>query len=97
MKKFDNFSMVTKQIIDIVSVEEPVRRSKSALEMPFASVPGSSNNKSMLLNTNPVKLLQQPSLIVQSQTENESNNSPTLLNSSASSPESTLSNLSPRG
>ncbi|XP_045467995.1 AT-rich interactive domain-containing protein 4B-like isoform X3 [Harmonia axyridis] len=79
------------------SVEEPVRRSKSALEMPFASVPGSSNNKSMLLNPNPVKLLQQPSLIMQSETENARNSSPTLINSPLSSPESTLSNLSPRG
>ncbi|XP_044744469.1 AT-rich interactive domain-containing protein 4A-like isoform X2 [Coccinella septempunctata] len=73
------------------NVEEPVRRSKSALEMPFASVPGSSNNKSMLLNPNPAKLHQQTTLMMQIETENEGNASP------LSSAESTLSNLSPRG
>ncbi|KAK9875529.1 hypothetical protein WA026_007917 [Henosepilachna vigintioctopunctata] len=82
-------------IAETTEVEEPVRRSKSALEMPFASVPGSSNNKSMLLNPEPVKLHQPTPLIVPADV-NSRETSGAVITSSPSTPESTISNLSPR-
>uniref|UniRef100_A0AAR5PEB9 ARID domain-containing protein n=1 Tax=Dendroctonus ponderosae TaxID=77166 RepID=A0AAR5PEB9_DENPD len=65
----------------------------SVHEMPFASAPGSSNSK-ILLET---KKHQPPPLLFAAERGNRADAPATLENSAPTTPESTISNLSPRG
>lgn len=85
-------------------VTESRQKNKSVLEMPFASAPGSSNNKSEVL-TRENKIISkertQPpplSLPLDNRDKDGRGDTSTVLdNTPPTTPESTLSNLSPRG
>ncbi|KAF5303613.1 hypothetical protein FQA39_LY09860 [Lamprigera yunnana] len=77
---------------------------KSILEMPFASAPGSSNNKSENSTRDTKSMnkerVQAPPLVHQIENRDKDNtreSSTVLDNTPPTTPESTLSNLSPRG
>ncbi|RZC38979.1 AT-rich interactive domain-containing protein 4B, partial [Asbolus verrucosus] len=79
------------------SVSEQRPKTKSVLEMPFASAPGSSNNKNMLLNSDhkTVNKPQPAQLVLPLVTNRDA--SAVLDNTPPTTPESSISNLSPRG
>lgn len=79
------------------TVSEQKLKPKSVLEMPFASAPGSSNNKSMLLN-NEHKIVNKPQpAIVLPLANRENRDAATVIeNTPPTTPESSISNLSPR-
>lgn len=84
------------------SITEPKPKLKSIAEMPFASAP-SSSNKSLLNNeiSKPVKIERNPSPVIVHQVElkraDNRETSTVLDNTPPTTPESTISNLSPRG
>lgn len=61
--------------------------------MPFASAPGTSNSK-MLLEP---KKFQPPPLVIPPERESRSDAQTVIENTPPTTPESTISNLSPRG
>lgn len=81
--------------------EHEVKPKKNELEMPFASVPCSSTNTKNLLSeiktTSKERLIQPPIAINMDNQENRDASSAVLDNTPPTTPESTLSNLSPRG
>ncbi|XP_056643413.1 AT-rich interactive domain-containing protein 4B isoform X1 [Diorhabda sublineata] len=72
---------------------------KSVLEMPFASAPSTSNNKNILLDQKKSQQQQQQPvpMDVQEIREEHLENSTIVDNTPPTTPESTMSNMSPRG
>lgn len=82
---------------DVPSTSEVVGASSSATihhEMPFASAPGTSNSK-MLLDQ--PKKHQAPPRLMPLERENRADAQAVIENTPPTTPESTISNLSPRG
>lgn len=84
------------------TTEPEVKPKKNELEMPFASVPCSSSNSKSILNdiknTNKERTIAPPIAInLDNQENNRDASSAVLDNTPPTTPESTLSNLSPRG
>ncbi|GJQ66479.1 hypothetical protein Trydic_g4473 [Trypoxylus dichotomus] len=81
--------------------EHEIKPKKNELEMPFASVPCSSTNTKNLLNeiktANKERIIPPPIAINMESQENRDASSAVLDNTPPTTPESTLSNLSPRG
>lgn len=78
------------------SVSETKPKPKAISEMPFASAP-SSSNKSLLNNDiKPAKIERIPSPVIVHQVEMKHETSTVLDNTPPTTPESTISNLSPR-
>ncbi|KRT83077.1 hypothetical protein AMK59_3972 [Oryctes borbonicus] len=80
--------------------EHEIKPKKNELEMPFASVPCSSTNSKNLLSeikTNKERVIPPPLAINMENHENRDASSAVLDNTPPTTPESTLSNLSPRG
>ncbi|XP_074035851.1 uncharacterized protein [Leptinotarsa decemlineata] len=79
------------------SAEEPKPVLKSVLEMPFASAPGTSNSKIMILDQKVLQRNSPPVLEMPLERENCRVEASTVLdNTPPTTPESTISNLSPR-